>query len=140
MNNISVVLKITDFKIEPDTISKMLDLSPTAIHIAGEEYNPGPANGKPKKLYTHNYWEYRVTIKNNSAGIKTIIDQFIREVIAGKSEALEKIKNDCRMEFYIGVKFNGRDGLDSFYFDTSLLKLFSDLGIGIAIDQYLLPK
>jgi hypothetical protein len=140
MNNISLALKISDFSFDNEYINNLLGLLPTDTHEKNQEFFIGPPHNRTKKVYESNYWEYRVYIKNNAVWIKTVIDQFAREVILSKKPAIEKMKNSCQMELYIGMHFNNEDGLDSFHFDANLLAILGELNIDIDIDQYLFTK
>ena len=66
-----------------------------------------------------------------------MIDAFANEFIFEKEKALEKIKNECNMEFYIEVVFSKGGSLDSYHFDTPLLEVLARLNIEVDIDQYL---
>jgi hypothetical protein len=140
MNNISIALKVFEFNFKHEYIDELLGLAPTDIHIQGEDYFIGPPHNQLKKTYEYNYWEYRIFIENNSVWVKTIIDQFVEEVIFKKEKAIEKIKNDCGMELYVGINFSVKEGLDSFHFDLPILRLLANLNIEIDIDQYLSSK
>ena len=137
MNNLSIALKICDFKFDHEFLTNLLGIVPTDIHKEGFEYEYGSPLNKIIKKYESNYWEYRIHVKRNSVWIKTIIDKFVEEVIFNKIKAFESIKNLSYVELYIGVYFDTSSGLDSFHFDHQLIKLFSELNIEIDIDQYI---
>jgi uncharacterized protein DUF4279 len=137
MNNLTLVLKILDFKFDHSVMTNLLGLTPTAIYKEGEEYLSGPPDRRILKQYKHNYWEYRVHIKKNAEWIQTLINAFAIEVIIRNEKALEEIKNDCEMELFINVVYLRGERLESFHFDTSTLKLFARLNIELDIDQYI---
>jgi hypothetical protein len=140
MSELTVALKITDFEFEPSSLNEMLQLTPTGFHLKGEEYFIGSPERRLKKAYENNYWEYRISIRENTVWVTTIFNQFVKEVIEGKKELLERIKNDCLMELYIGLGYAKEERLESFHFNIEVLKLLSQLNIEIDIDQQLMSQ
>ena len=135
MSVLTIALKITDFEFDQTMISEWLGLKPTAYYVKGDEYYVGPTSNRQRKIYEVNYWEYRISVKENSVWVMTILKQFVKEFVESKIEALETIKDKCQFEVYVGILYNKEERLDSFHFDLDLLKLFSRLNIELDIDQ-----
>ena len=135
MNNLTLALKISDFEFDHDYLNKIFKMNASAIHSKGQFYYTGPAHNQIQKSYESNYWEYRAHIMNNSVWIKTVVDKFVEEFILNNRDTIMKIKNDCKIELYVGINYRKDEDLDSFHFDLPLIKLFADLNIEIDIDQ-----
>jgi|SRR5687768_7602373 len=131
MNDITIAIKIFDFKFEHDYISNLFGLSPKIFHRKGDSYEMGSVI----KVHDSNYWDYRIHIKKNNIWIKEIIDRFVQENMLDKENVFENLKGRCTMELYISVWFY--DNPDNFHFDSKLLSFFSKYEIDIDIDQYL---
>jgi hypothetical protein len=135
MNNITLALKVSDFKFDPKEITDLVGLTPFRFFLEGEDYFIGPPHNRIPKIRESNYWEYRIHISNNNVWTKTVIDSFVKEVIEEKRTGWLKIKNDISIELYIGVQYHSLDELDSYHFDQGCIKLLSDLSMEIDVDQ-----
>jgi hypothetical protein len=134
MNALTLVLKVTDFTFDLEYIERLTGIKPSKAVSKGMTYIVGPMHRQQERKYDTNYWEYRIHIANNTVWIKTIVDEFVTEILASKIQCWEKIKDDCMMELYIGVHY--KDKLDSFHFDRETISLFSRINLEIDIDQY----
>jgi Domain of unknown function (DUF4279) len=135
MNNISIVIKASHFKYSPDHITGILGLTPSSIHLAGEEYLIGPLHNQLVREYEYNYWEYRVEIVHNDVWVMTLLSKFILEVILPRKDKFEEIKGECSFELYVNVLYDNNVELESFHFDMDMLTLLTALNFEIDIDQ-----
>ena len=131
-------LKFFNFRCSPEELTKELGLEPTKTAIKGKSYSQGPNGHKIEKIWPYNYWEYRITKKENK-WISEQVDQFIDEIIIPKKGILKKIISSCEAEFSI-VQYYYSGCNPGLHFDNKRLQLISDIGAEIDIDIYCLSE
>ena len=119
-------------------MTKELGLEPTEAGIKGQEYFVGPEHGIIKKIWLHNYWEYRITKKEDS-WISDQVDQFIDSILKPNQTKLKNIIATCEAEFSI-VQYYYSGCNPGLHFDNAKLKIVSDIGASLDIDIYCLSE
>lgn len=138
INKNYITLKFFNFRCSPEVLTKELGLTPTKTGIKGQSYWQGAKDSKIKKIWPHNYWEYRVTKKGNN-WISGQVDQFIDEIIIPKKAILKKIISTCEAEFSI-VQYYYSGCNPGLHFDNKRLQVISEIGAEIDIDIYCLSE
>ncbi|MGB4775268.1 MAG: DUF4279 domain-containing protein [Daejeonella sp.] len=132
-----IELKISDFEVEHEEITYLLDLNPTHIWIKGEEYLFGNKN-QVKKTMEKNYWKYNSTALSN-AWIGEQLERFIEDIIVPRKDALKMIAARFHVELSI-VQYLYDSCNPGLYFDKKVLKILSDCGLELNIDLYVLTQ
>ena len=138
INENHTTLKLFSFECPPEDLTKKLGLEPTKTAIKGQEYLVGPDHRKIKKTWPHNYWEYKITKKEDS-WISEQVDQFIDSIIKPNQTKLRNIIATCEAEFSI-VQYYYSGCNPGLHFDNAKLKIVSDIGASLDIDIYCLSE
>ncbi len=138
INENHITLKLFNFICSPDDLTKELGLVPTKTGIKGQEFFIGSQVKKIKKVWPHNYWEYRV-IKKEKNWVSEHVNQFIDNIIKPKEEKLKDIITSCEAELSI-VQYYYCGCNPGFHFDNEKLQSITNIGASLDLDIYCLSE
>lgn len=129
-------LKLSEFTCPPEELSLKLGLKPTKTATKGQIYYVGPKGNRIEKVWEYNYWEYRVT-KRDDTWISDQFDEFLDNIIIPIKDTLKSVLLTCDGELSI-VQYAYNSCNPSLHFDRDKIKIISDIGAHLDIDIYCL--
>jgi hypothetical protein len=119
---------VSDFDCNPDEITKLLNIEPSAITIKGELINS--QNGRTRIRST---WEFRSRLPNTEPFQDAHIENLL-SALTDKAEAIEKLQSN----FSTGISCVGYyDNTNSgFHLSSDLIKRCAALNLSIDFDLY----
>ena len=121
--------RIFSATLDPDAISEVIGLSPSAQHRKGEP----KSKRLPDVFWDENYWSYKSPLSEVSELHEHL--NFLAEILEPKQKAIESIRH-ATTGIDIFCMFSSENGQGSAEFDPLLLKRLAGLNIEVILDLY----
>jgi hypothetical protein len=131
MNNVSAALRVMKSDLDPDEVSKYLDLSPDHAHQRGD-----PHLGREGRRYadfTEGLWELRSAGGESSllSEVRSLLDR-----LKGREAALRQLLElGYRLDIFVGI-FGSEEAPLGFSIPADLSAALGDLGLDLELDIY----
>jgi hypothetical protein len=125
-----VSFRIMGAGVEPDAISKALDLRPTESHRKGDERRG--REGRTYAPYSEGLWCMTVSV-DDASGVDAPMKELLGRLVPHK-EALAILRSLHRADIFVGVF--SRDGNSAFELSTENQALLNQLSLPLSFDVY----
>ena len=134
-NHIHIYLKLYDFEIHPDEVTKLLNLDPTESGVKGEKFFIGNKKSKIERVYSSNYWQYKETHFTKTKWHQEYVDEFINRILKPRIEEIRLITSQGSGELAL-VPHYYDEWNPGFDFKLDILTTIVDSGLILDMDVY----
>ncbi|ATL48200.1 hypothetical protein COR50_14245 [Chitinophaga caeni] len=132
MSKISLAIKITSSSLAMEEVSALLNIQPTYSHRKGDLYTLNTQNGHLRKMWNHDFWEYREEyIDHDIYHTK----DFISRIIRTREDRFKELKKYANIVFFVTGYFVKYDKA-RFQFSRDEFNLLTNTGAEIDVDLY----
>lgn len=134
-NHIHIYLKLNEFELHPDDLTKILGINPTKTGVIGGRFFIGNKKKKIEREYQSNFWEYKEPHITDTKWQQEYVNDFINRIIKPRVEVLKRITSEGSGELALAPYYYNEWNL-GFDFDLEVLKVLVDCGLILDIDIY----
>tara|TARA_R110000868_G_scaffold294140_1_gene554726 strand:+ start:92209 stop:92649 length:441 start_codon:yes stop_codon:yes gene_type:complete len=137
-NHIHIYLKLYDFDLQPDEVTKMIGLEPTKSGVKRGNFYFAKKY-KIEREYQSNWWEYKEKHITETKWQQEYVDDFINRIIKPRVEIIKSITTQGSGELALVPHYYDEWYL-GFDFSLDIIKILSDSGIVLNMDIYCYDK